>query len=293
MDWCRRRYFEVSPLPPWPITFASACPGSAHCTAQAPPQVKLDAKISMPPLHCTGCAHAGSKFPPNFQPAQRPAGGYKSKMGVGPAALQVFYRSHIIGFLGFTVFSYMHYVGSWFMFMPPLMLYAIDLVFRAGQLAHTTPLHIRRLTQEDTIITVQMSTDKVSLGRITAQRCRPCRWLLTQDNTIVTVQMSPRQAGLVRAAPRQLHVWLAYHEATAILPADRLGLLWNDCMACQPVSTVGLACSATHLKEGEPKSWVPPLCHSAQLISRSHACKGHFLTACSSLGLGSALMHCP
>ena len=80
-----------------------------------------------------------------------------------PAALQVFYRSHIIGFLGFTVFAYMHYVGSWFMFMPPLTLYAIDLVFRAGQLAHTTPLHIRRLTQEDTIITVQMSTDKVSV----------------------------------------------------------------------------------------------------------------------------------
>ena len=50
------------------------------------------------------------------------------------------------------------------MFMPPLMLYAIDLVFRAGQLAHTTPLHICRLTQEDTIITVQMSTDKVSVG---------------------------------------------------------------------------------------------------------------------------------
>ena len=50
------------------------------------------------------------------------------------------------------------------MFMPPLMLYAIDLVFRAGQLAHTTPLHICRLTQEDTIITVQMSTDKVSVA---------------------------------------------------------------------------------------------------------------------------------
>ena len=124
------------------------------------------------------------------------------------------------------------------MFMPPLMLYAIDLVFRAGQLAHTTPLHIRRLTQEDTVITVQMSTDKVGLGMTTAQRCRPCRWLLTWDNTIGPVQMSPRTVGLVGAAPRQLHVCLSCAEATATLPAERLNVLWADCMACQPVSTV-------------------------------------------------------
>jgi predicted ferric reductase len=52
------------------------------------------------------------------------------------SVLQVFYRTHIICFVGFTMFAYMHYFWSWSYFLPALILYGADLAMRAGQMGN-------------------------------------------------------------------------------------------------------------------------------------------------------------
>lgn len=72
--------------------------------------------------------------------------------------MHVFYRLHIVCFLGFTFFSYMHYYWSWSYFLPGLLLYAVDLVLRAGQLQQTTLITGATVNEDAGVATLQLKT---------------------------------------------------------------------------------------------------------------------------------------
>lgn len=43
---------------------------------------------------------------------------------------EVFYRVHIIGFMGYLLFYAIHYSGAWMFTVPGLLLWGVDLVYR-------------------------------------------------------------------------------------------------------------------------------------------------------------------
>ena len=55
---------------------------------------------------------------------------------------EVFYRMHVVGFVGFIVFAHMHWKDLWVTVLPGLLLYMLDVTFRCMQMMHT--VHIQR-----------------------------------------------------------------------------------------------------------------------------------------------------
>lgn len=57
---------------------------------------------------------------------------------------EIFYRLHIFCFLGFVLFTAMHYSGSWVYMAPGLLLWGVDLVYRSTALAGavSTPVQV-------------------------------------------------------------------------------------------------------------------------------------------------------
>ncbi|KAL0040033.1 hypothetical protein WJX79_003372 [Trebouxia sp. C0005] len=51
----------------------------------------------------------------------------------------VFYTFHIVGFVGFMVFAFIHYQGMWTYTYPGFALYLLDATFRIAQRIHVTP----------------------------------------------------------------------------------------------------------------------------------------------------------
>ena len=54
----------------------------------------------------------------------------------------------------------MHYYWSWSYFLPGLLIYAVELVLRAGQLTYLVPVRVTT-SQHSTIITMEVPVDKV------------------------------------------------------------------------------------------------------------------------------------
>ena len=50
---------------------------------------------------------------------------------------------------------------AWTMLFPGLCIYFADVALRAGQMNNLTPLNFQNMCKEDTVLTVQMATDKV------------------------------------------------------------------------------------------------------------------------------------
>ena len=55
---------------------------------------------------------------------------------------EVFYRMHVLGFVGFIAFGFMHWKDLWVSILPGLLLYMLDLTFRCMQMMHV--VHIQR-----------------------------------------------------------------------------------------------------------------------------------------------------
>ncbi|KAI3436430.1 hypothetical protein D9Q98_005847 [Chlorella vulgaris] len=68
---------------------------------------------------------------------------------------EVFYRCHIVCFLGFTLFAYIHYFWSWTYFLPGLLMYGVDVVLRAGQMSNTTLVTAASVDNESGVATLQ------------------------------------------------------------------------------------------------------------------------------------------
>jgi hypothetical protein len=77
--------------------------------------------------------------------------------------LQVFFRFHIFCFVGFFVFSYIHYPYTWSYFLPCLLLYAVDLVLRAGQLANTTTVTAASVKPGGDVVSLQLQAGMVRI----------------------------------------------------------------------------------------------------------------------------------
>lgn len=73
---------------------------------------------------------------------------------------QLFFRFHIICFLGFFLFACAHYAPCWSYFAPGLLLYAADLVLRAGQLANVTTVAAASVDDRSNTVTLQLKADK-------------------------------------------------------------------------------------------------------------------------------------
>ncbi|KAL3151709.1 hypothetical protein ABBQ38_012690 [Trebouxia sp. C0009 RCD-2024] len=61
----------------------------------------------------------------------------------------VFYTCHILGFIGFMAFAFMHYQGMWYYTFPGFALYLLDATFRIAQRMHTTPAHPSSQASDD------------------------------------------------------------------------------------------------------------------------------------------------
>ncbi|KAI7837696.1 hypothetical protein COHA_008489 [Chlorella ohadii] len=73
---------------------------------------------------------------------------------------QLFFRCHIVCFLGFFLFSCCHYAQSYTYFVPGLLLYAADIVLRAGQLCNVTPVVAATVDEVAGTATLQLQADK-------------------------------------------------------------------------------------------------------------------------------------
>ncbi|KAL6785957.1 FRE1F [Auxenochlorella protothecoides x Auxenochlorella symbiontica] len=73
---------------------------------------------------------------------------------------EVYYRCHIVGFLGFMLFAYIHYSGSWVYFCPGPLLWCIDLALRSGALANTTTVAHSAVDASEDVITLQLQGSK-------------------------------------------------------------------------------------------------------------------------------------
>ncbi|KAI7839460.1 hypothetical protein COHA_006861 [Chlorella ohadii] len=76
---------------------------------------------------------------------------------------EVFYRCHVVCFIGFLLFACMHYYWSWSYFLPGLLLYAADLALRSGQLSNTTLVTASSVDEQAGVATLQLRASK-SLG---------------------------------------------------------------------------------------------------------------------------------
>lgn len=73
---------------------------------------------------------------------------------------QVFYRCHIVGFIGFAIFANLHVPGFYYYFPAGLLAYAVDIVLRVVQ--QSTPVAVvSSVNSDDTVTTVSMKTPKV------------------------------------------------------------------------------------------------------------------------------------
>ncbi|KAL4436813.1 hypothetical protein ABPG75_003952 [Micractinium tetrahymenae] len=73
---------------------------------------------------------------------------------------EVFYRCHLVCFVGFTLFSYLHYFWSWSMFLPGLLPYAVDVALRSGQLSNTTLVTEASVDSQAGVATLQLKASK-------------------------------------------------------------------------------------------------------------------------------------
>lgn len=72
----------------------------------------------------------------------------------------VFFRFHIVCFIGFFLLSCAHYSSCWLYFAPGLLLYAADLALRAGQLGNVTTVTAATVQEQAAVGTIQMRADK-------------------------------------------------------------------------------------------------------------------------------------
>ncbi|KAL4432588.1 hypothetical protein ABPG77_000525 [Micractinium sp. CCAP 211/92] len=77
---------------------------------------------------------------------------------------EVFYRCHLVCFVGFTMFAYMHYYWAWSMFLPGLLLYAVDVALRSGQLSNTTLITGASVDTQAGVATLQLKASKRMSG---------------------------------------------------------------------------------------------------------------------------------
>ncbi|GAB4822887.1 hypothetical protein N2152v2_009933 [Parachlorella kessleri] len=71
---------------------------------------------------------------------------------------ELFFRCHLLYFAGFFILSCAHYPGCWLYFTPGLLLYAVDLTLRAGQMTHVTT--VVAATVDDQAATLLIQADK-------------------------------------------------------------------------------------------------------------------------------------
>ncbi|CAL8470322.1 g9864 [Coccomyxa elongata] len=72
---------------------------------------------------------------------------------------ELFYKTHILGFLGFMLFGFMHHVSLWAYTMPGLLLYLLDVTLRMAQ--QVQPVRITRVgaCPSATLATLEFNTD--------------------------------------------------------------------------------------------------------------------------------------
>ncbi|KAK9829109.1 hypothetical protein WJX72_003939 [[Myrmecia] bisecta] len=73
---------------------------------------------------------------------------------------EAFYRFHIVGFVSYFIFSQMHYRDLWHSWLPGLLLYTADLVFRCGQYGNVTLVSEARVCQDGAMVSLKLQTDK-------------------------------------------------------------------------------------------------------------------------------------
>ncbi len=80
-----------------------------------------------------------------------------------PSAPQLFYKMHVIGFLVFTIFAFMHYKGLVNWVLPGLFLYGVDRAFRYWQLAtNWTCITFHDFSVNGNVLTLRLTMEKVS-----------------------------------------------------------------------------------------------------------------------------------
>ncbi|KAL6785951.1 FRE1D [Auxenochlorella protothecoides x Auxenochlorella symbiontica] len=69
---------------------------------------------------------------------------------------KIYYHFHMVCFVGFMLFAYIHYPGSWIYFTPGLMLWCVDLVMRSGAFANTTTVANCGVNATEDVVTLQI-----------------------------------------------------------------------------------------------------------------------------------------
>ncbi|GAQ82742.1 Ferric reductase [Klebsormidium nitens] len=73
---------------------------------------------------------------------------------------ELFYKTHIVGFVGLVVFAQMHYYWMWTCWLPGLLLYAADLAVRLCQIQNTSTAIAKGVCEEDSVVMIKLSVDK-------------------------------------------------------------------------------------------------------------------------------------
>lgn len=76
-------------------------------------------------------------------------------------SLQVFYRTHIIGFVGFVIFANIHVPGYYNYMTGALLLYVVDVVLRTTQMSFPVAVESSQVNSDGTITSVTMKAPKV------------------------------------------------------------------------------------------------------------------------------------
>lgn len=97
--------------------------------------------------------------------------------------MQLFLTSHIIGFLGFMFFTYVHYPPS-FWYVPGLLLYFLDVTFRISQLGVTSGVQCSFVSAKRTFVTLRLKFNKVNIPAISDQflDLLACKWTTPQQS---------------------------------------------------------------------------------------------------------------
>lgn len=72
----------------------------------------------------------------------------------------LFYKVHVIGFVVILIFSCIHYARSWFYFLPGLVPWAADLIFRFAQGASITTITSATISDDKSIVTWELTLEE-------------------------------------------------------------------------------------------------------------------------------------
>lgn len=73
---------------------------------------------------------------------------------------EVFYKMHIIGFVGMMIFACIHYSSGWYYLLPGLMPWMVDVAFRNAQSANVTTIVRGHTTADGSITSIELAVDK-------------------------------------------------------------------------------------------------------------------------------------